>query len=179
MFSEFFISRPRFAFVIAIVISLAGAVSLTALPIAEYPDITPPQIQVSASYPGANAEIVKQSVAIPIEDAVNGVEDMLYMKSTSGNDGSYSLAVTFAVGTDPDRAAINVQNRISSATAALPDAVTRNGVTTRKQSSNMLLVINVLSPDNSRDSLFLSNYSSINLEGEISIVSHPVVYEAA
>lgn len=168
MFSDFFISRPRFAFVVAIVITLAGGIALRALPVAEYPNITPPQVQVTASYSGANAEVVKQSIAIPIEEQVNGVDDMLYMSSSSGNDGSYQLTVTFAIGTDPDTAAVNVQNRVAIATPQLPADVTRNGVVTKKQSSNMLLVVNVVSPDESRDAIFLSNYASINIEGALS-----------
>lgn len=167
MFSAFFIARPRFAIVISVIITLAGLIALKAIPIAEYPNITPPQVRVTASFQGANAETVKQSVATPIEEQVNGVEDMLYMSSKSGNDGSYELTVTFRVGTDPDRAAINVQNRVTTATPSLPDDVVRNGVTTRKQSSNMLLVVNVVSPDNSRDALFLSNYASINIQGAL------------
>ena len=168
MFLDFFISRPRFAFVVAIVITLAGAIALNALPIAEYPNITPPQVKVTANYSGANAEVVKQSIAIPIEEQVNGVDDMLYMSSSSGNDGSYELTVTFAVGTDPDTAAVNVQNRVAIATPKLPADVTRTGVVTKKQSSNMLLVVNVVSPDESRDAIFLSNYASINIEGSLS-----------
>lgn len=168
MFSDFFITRPRFAFVVAIVITLAGGIALTALPVAEYPNITPPQVKVTASYSGANAEVVKQSVAIPIEEQVNGVDNMLYMSSSSGNDGSYELTVTFAVGTDPDTAAVNVQNRVAIATPKLPSDVTRTGVVTRKQSSSMLLVVNVVSPDESRDAIFLSNYASINIEGSLS-----------
>lgn len=168
MFSDFFIDRPRFAFVISILITLAGAISLRALPIAEYPNITPPQVQVTASYSGASAEIVKQSVATPIEEQVNGVDDMLYMSSSSGSDGSYKLTVTFAVGTDPDIAAVNVQNRVAIATPQLPADVTKNGVVTKKQSSNMLLVVNVVSPDLSRTALYLSNYASINIEGALS-----------
>lgn len=171
MLSDFFISRPRFAFVIAIVITLTGAIALGALPIAEYPNITPPQVRVTASYSGANAEVVKQSIAIPIEEQVNGVDDMLYMSSSSGNDGSYELTVTFAVGTDPDTAAINVQNRVAIATPQLPSDVTRAGVVTKKQSSNMLLVVNVVSPDESHDAIFLSNYASINIQGALSRLS--------
>lgn len=168
MFSDFFISRPRFAFVVSIVITLAGAIALQALPVAEYPNITPPQVKVTASYSGANSDVVKKSIAIPIEEQVNGVDDMLYMSSSSGNDGSYELTVTFAVGTDPDTAAVNVQNRVAIATPKLPADVTRTGVVTRKQSSNMLLVVNVVSPDESRDAIFLSNYASINIEGSLS-----------
>jgi multidrug efflux pump subunit AcrB len=168
VFSDFFISRPRFAFVISIVITLAGAIALNILPVAEYPNITTPQIKVTASYSGANAEVVKQSIAIPIEEQVNGVDDMLYMSSSSGNDGSYELTVTFAVGTNPDTAAVNVQNRVAIATPRLPADVTRTRIVTKKQSSNMLLVVNVVSPDESRDTIFISNYASINIEGSLS-----------
>lgn len=171
MISAFFIDRPRFAFVISIIITLAGVISLLAMPVAEYPDITPPQVQVTASYPGANAVTVQDTVATLIEEQVNGVEDMIYMSSTSGNDGSYALTVTFAVGTDPDIAAVNVQNRVAIANSQLPDDVTRNGVVTRKQSNNMLMVINLTSPEGSRDALFLSNYSSISLEGALSRIN--------
>ncbi len=171
MFSNFFIDRPRFAFVISIVITLAGAIALTALPIAEYPNITPPQVKVTANYSGANAEVVKQSVATPIEEQVNGVDNMLYMSSSSGNDGSYELTLTFAVGTDPDTAAVNVQNRVAIATPRLPSDVTRSGVVTKKQSSNMLLVVNVVSPDKSRDAIFLSNYASINIENPLARIN--------
>lgn len=168
MFSDFFIFRPQFAFVISIVITLAGAIALNILPVAEYPNITPPQVKVTASYLGANADVVKQSIAIPIEEQVNGVDDMLYMSSSSGSDGSYELTVTFAVGTNPDTAAVNVQNRVTIATPRLPADVTRTGVVTKKQSSNMLLVVNVVSPDESRDAIFISNYASINIEGSLS-----------
>src|SRR6056297_211565 len=115
MLSAFFIERPKFAFVISIVISLAGLIAVTRLPIAEFPDISPPQVQVTASYPGASAEVVEETVAAPIEAQVNGVDDMVYMSSTSANDGSYTLNVTFEVGTDPDIAAVNVQNRVALA----------------------------------------------------------------
>ena len=168
MFSDFFIFRPQFAFVISIVITLAGAIALNILPVAEYPNITPPQVKVTASYSGANADVVKQSIAIPIEEQVNGVDDMLYMSSSSGNDGSYELTVTFAVGTNPDTAAVNVRNHVTIATPRLPADVTRTGVVTKKQSSNMLLVVNVVSPDESRDAIFISNYASINIEGSLS-----------
>ena len=164
MLSKFFIGRPKFAFVIAIVIALAGVIALQLIPVAEYPEITPPVVNVSTTYTGANASVVEQSVAAPIEAQVNGVDNMIYMSSTSGNDGSYSLNVTFAVGTDPDIAAVNVQNRVAIAAGQLPADVTRNGVTTRKRSTNMLLVISLLSPDGSHEALFLSNYASIYLQ---------------
>ncbi len=171
MISSFFINRPRFAFVISIVVTLAGFIALAVIPVAEYPDITPPQVQVTANYPGANSAIVRDTVATPIEDQVNGVEGMLYMSSKSSDDGSYVLTVTFAVGTDPDIAAVNVQNRVAIANSQLPQEVTRDGVVTKKQSTNMLMVINVLSPEDSRDALFLSNYTSIYLEGALSRIN--------
>ncbi len=171
MFSAFFINRPKFALVISIVISLAGLIALNALPIAEYPDIAPPQVKVSTSYPGANATVVEQSVASPIEAKVNGVENMLYMSSTSGNDGSYVLTITFAVGTDPDIAAVNVQNRVATANSSLPQDVIRQGVITQKQSTSMLLVVNLVSPDESKDSLFLSNYASINIQDALARIN--------
>ncbi len=167
MFSAFFIDRPKFALVISIVITLAGLIALSVLPIEEFPNVAPPQVTVSANYTGANASAVEQSVAAPIEDKVNGVDDMLYMSSNSNNDGSYSLTVTFKVGTNPDIAAVNVQNRVATATARLPQEVTRSGVTTKKQSSSMLMVIALLSPKESRDALFLSNYASINVQDSL------------
>lgn len=171
MLSAFFIDRPKFAFVISIVITLAGIIAINSIPVSEYPEITPPQVQVTTSYPGASATVVQQSVAAPIEAQVNGVDDMIYMSSTSANDGSYSLTVTFAVGTDPDIAAVNVQNRVAVANAQLPQEVTRQGVVTRKQSSSMLLVINLVSPNDTHDELFLSNYASINIQDVLARIS--------
>ena len=171
MLSSFFIDRPRFALVISVVFLLAGGLSIAVLPVAEFPVITPPQVSVTTSYPGASAEVVEQSVAGPIEAQVNGVDDMLYMSSSSTSNGSYQLTVTFAVGTDPDIAAVNVQNRVAITTGQLPQEVTREGVITQKQSSNMLLVVNLLSPDNSRDSLFLSNYASIHIQDTLSRIN--------
>ncbi len=171
MFSLFFIDRPKFALVISIVIMLAGGLALKAIPITQFPDITPPQVQVSASYPGANAEVVEQAVAQIIEAEVNGVDDMIYMSSNSGNDGGYSLTVTFAVGTDPDLATINVQNRVTQANSRLPEEVKRQGVTTQKQSSNMLMVINLFSDNPEIDELYLSNYASINIQDELSRIN--------
>jgi len=170
MFSAFFIDRPKFAFVIAIVTVLAGMLALTRLPVAEYPELTPPQVQVTAKYPGANAQVVEETVAAVIEAEVNGVEDMIYMSSKSSNDGSYTLTVTFEVGTDGDLAQINVQNRVSLATPRLPDDVTRQGISVTKQSTNMLMVISVYSPDGTYDDIFLSNYTSINLKDTLARV---------
>ena len=163
MFSAFFIDRPKFAFVISIVITLAGLIAISAIPVAQFPDITPPQVQVTTSYAGASAEVVEATVAAPIEAQVNGVDDMIYMSSTSSGDGSYSLNVTFAVGTDPDIAAVNVQNRVALATPQLPEEVVRQGVSVRKQTIDMLMVVSLLAPEKTHDTLFLSNYASINL----------------
>ncbi len=171
MFSAFFIDRPKFALVISIVILLAGGIAISLIPVAEFPEIAPPQVSVSTSYPGANAGGVEQSIAGPIEEQVNGVDGMSYLSSTSSSDGSYQLNVTFEVGTDPDIAAVNVQNRVAVANARLPQDVTRQGVTTRKRSPNMLLIINLVSPEGSRDSLFLSNYASIHLQNALARIS--------
>lgn len=171
MFSLFFINRPKFAFVIAIIIMIAGALALNSIPVNQFPEITPPQVQVTTSYPGASADIVAQSVASIIEAEVNGVEDMLYMSSTNGNDGSYSLTITFKVGTDADIAAVNVQNRVAQATAKLPAEVTQQGVTTKKQSSSMLMVINLVSSDKDHDNVYLSNYSSIYIQDSLSRIN--------
>ncbi|ODT08693.1 MAG: RND transporter [Mesorhizobium sp. SCN 65-20] len=163
MISDIFINRPRLSGVISIVITLAGLIALTRMPVAQFPDIVPPQISVSASYAGAGADVVETTVAQPIEEQVIGVDDMLYMKSTSGADGSYNLSVTFAVGTDPDIATINVQNRVALAEAGLPSEVKQTGVSVKKKSSAMMQVIAVYAPDGKYDSLFLSNYAVINL----------------
>jgi hydrophobe/amphiphile efflux-1 (HAE1) family protein len=163
MISATFIDRPRLAIVISVVITLAGLIALKALPVAQFPDIVPPVVQVSGFYPGAGAEVVEQTVAQPIESQVVGVDNMLYMKSTSGNDGSYSLNVTFAVGTDPDINTVNVQNRVSLAEPKLPEEVRRQGLTVKKKSPAILQVIAFYSPDKSLDNLFLANYATINL----------------
>src|SRR5438309_823353 len=163
MISSVFIHRPRLAIVISIVISIAGVIALGALPVAQFPDIVPPQVGVTATYPGASAAAVEESVAEVIEAQVNGVDRMIYMKSTSGGDGSYVLNVTFQVGSDPDLNTVNVTNRVNQALAQLPPEVQRNGVTTKKQSTSLLQVIAVYSPKGSRDALFLSNYAKLNI----------------
>ena len=168
MFSRFFINRPIFAAVVSIVIIIAGLVTLQSLPVAQYPEISPPTISVSTNYPGANAQVLSDTVAQPLEEQVNGVEGMLYMSSTCSNNGDYSLTVTFEVGTDLDMAQVLVQNRVSQATALLPQAVQRMGVTTAKQSTNILLFVSLTSPNNQFDSLYLSNYASLRIKDELS-----------
>ncbi len=158
-----FIKRPRFAVVIALVTALLGAVALKVIPVEQYPDITPPVVSVSATYPGASARDVAESVAAPIEAQVNGVSNMLYMSSNSGNNGSYTLTITFASGTDPDTATVEVQNRISQVSSRLPPEVLSTGVSVRKQASNILMGISLLSPKNTHDKLFISNFASIQL----------------
>jgi HAE1 family hydrophobic/amphiphilic exporter-1 len=171
MFSAFFISRPKFAFVISIVIVITGLVAIVALPISQYPQLTPPQVNVSAFYPGADAETIADTVAGPLESKINGVEDMIYMSSNSANDGSYTLTVSFEVGSDEDINTVNVQNRVAQATSQLPEEVRRQGVTTTKQSTNMLMVVNLISPNKTYDSLFLNNYASINLTDSLARIS--------
>ncbi|MEO1081556.1 MAG: multidrug efflux RND transporter permease subunit [Pseudomonadota bacterium] len=163
MISETFIRRPKLAMVVSVVIVLCGLISIPLLPVAEFPNITPPQVQVTASYPGANAQTLIDSVAGPIEQQVNGVEGMLYMQSTSANDGSYTLNVTFDFGIDEDQAQVNVQNLVSQAEPLLPEEVTRQGVMVSKQSTDMLMIVNVYSPDDSLSPEFISNYASINI----------------
>jgi len=164
MFSQIFIERPRLAVVISIIITLAGLIAMRNIPVAQYPPITPPEIRVSAVYPGANAQVVADTVAAPIEKEVNGVEKMLYMSSSCSNDGRYTLAVTFAVGTDPDIDQVNLQNRVQLATAKLPQAVVDQGITVRKRSTDILGVVSFFSPNDTRDRLFLSNYISKNIK---------------
>lgn len=163
MFSEFFLKRPRFAIVIAIVMCLAGLVSLKLLPIALYPEITPPVVTVSATYPGASADVIAKMVAIPIEREVNGVEDMLYMSSSS-EDTTYSLTVTFKTGVDPDMAQVKVQNRVQIATASLPSEVTRQGVTVTRESTNMLAMISFVSPKKTLSNLELADFVIDNVK---------------
>src|SRR5271166_154803 len=145
MFARFFVDRPVFATVISVVIIVVGLVALVMLPIAQYPEIAPPTITVTASYPGASAKVVADTVAAPIEQEVNGVENMIYMSSRSTNDGQMTLDVTFRLGTDLDQAQVLVQNRVAVAEAKLPDEVKRQGVTTKKKSPSILLCINLLS----------------------------------
>src|SRR5579871_3390153 len=167
MFSAIFIARPRLATVIAVVTVIAGLLSLLAIPIAQYPDIVPPQVSVTTFYPGASAAVVESTIAQPIESQVVGVDKMIYMKSVSGNDGSYSLKVSFELGTNPDINTVNVNNRVQVALAKLPQDVQRQGVTVKKQSSALLGVISLYSPKQTHDELFISNYATINLLDQI------------
>ena len=163
-FSRFFIYRPIFAMVISIVILLLGALSIPILPVESVPNITPPTVKVSTSYPGASAEVLAETVAQPIEQEVNGVEDMLYMSSKSPSTGSMNLTVTFAVGTNPDMAQVLTQNRVSVADPKLPAEVKQQGVTTKKQSTALVMVASLYSPDGSRDELYLSNYATTQVK---------------
>src|SRR6202035_4346316 len=166
MISRFFIDRPIFATVISVVITLAGAVAVFTLPVAQYPDVTPPTVQVTALYPGANSQTVRDTVAAPIEEQVNGVEGMMYMSSQSTNDGAYNLTVTFKPGFDSDMAQVLVQNRVSLALPVIPPLVQTEGINVQKISPNTLMIVNLISPDERYDSLFLSNYATIYLKDE-------------
>ncbi|HTO54186.1 MAG TPA: multidrug efflux RND transporter permease subunit [Myxococcota bacterium] len=164
---DFFIGRPVFAAVLAILITFAGAVCLPFLPVAQFPRITPPTVRVSASYPGASAEVVENSVTVPLEQQINGVEGMLYMSSNSSNDGSSAITVTFEVGYDLNIAAVDVQNRVAVALPQLPEEVQRAGLTVRRVSTDLTIVVNLISPDNSRDDVYLSNYAGINISDRL------------
>src|SRR5262249_6398501 len=152
----------------SIMVTLGGVSALVTLPVAQYPEIAPPTVEVWASYPGANAKVVADTVAAPIEQMVNGVEDMMYMSSQCTNDGSYSLTVTFRPGTNLNLAQVLVQNRVSLAQPILPDLVKRRGVTVKKKSPSILMIVNLYSPDDSRSNLYLSNYATIQLRDELS-----------
>src|SRR3954451_12254500 len=177
MFSHVFIDRPIFATVLSIVIVIVGTVALTQLPIAQYPEVAPPTISVTATYPGANAKVVADTVATPIEQEVNGVENMIYMSSRCTNDGQMTLDVTFALGANLDMAQVLVQNRVAIAEAKLPEEVKRQGVTTKKKSPSILLCINLLSvketdPKTGKerfkyDQLYLSNYATIQVKDSL------------
>src|SRR6516164_539684 len=181
MFSHFFIDRPIFATVLSIVFVIVGAVALTKLPIAQYPEVTPPTVSITATYPGANAKIVADTVATPIEQQVNGVENMIYMSSRSTNDGQLTLDVTFRLGTNLDMAQVLTQNRVKVAEAKLPEEVKRQGVTTKKKSPSILLCVNLISEKEKDaatgkerfkfDQLYLSNYATIYIKDELARVT--------
>lgn len=172
MISKFFINRPIFATVIAILMIIIGGITIYTLPVAQYPDITPPTVQVSAVYPGASAETVAKTVGVPIEAQVNGVEGMMYMSSTSSSDGSYKLTVTFEVGTDIDMATVMVQNRVAVAQGSLPEAVIQQGITTQKQSTNIVLFLSLEGDSTNRyNSLYLSNYANLNVVDALSRIN--------
>src|SRR6201986_2097725 len=168
MISKFFIERPVLANVLAILMVVIGAVALYGLPVAQYPDIVPPTVQVTTRYPGASARNIIDTVALPIEQQVNGVEGMIYMQSYAAADGSYTLTVTFNIGTNLDFAQVLVQNRVSGALSSLPQAVQVQGVNVQKKSTSILEIVTLTSPGGRYDSLYLSNYATIRLKDEIS-----------
>jgi multidrug efflux pump subunit AcrB len=165
--SRFFIDRPVFATVISVVITLAGAVAVFTLPVAQYPEVTPPTVQVTAVYPGANSQTVRDTVAAPIEEQISGVEGMQYMTSRCTNDGAYNLTVTFKLGTDSDMAQVLVQNRVSLALPVIPPLVQNEGINVKKMTPNTLMIVNLISPDNRYDAIFLSNYATIYVRDEL------------
>ncbi len=169
MFSRFFIERPIFAMVLAIAMILVGVITVKTLPVAQFPDITPPTVMVSATYPGADASTVATTVGVPIEEQVNGVEGMMYMSSNSGSDGSYNLTVTFEVGTDLDMATVKVQNRVALAEAQLPTDVKEQGIDVMSRSSNIIMFIALMGDSTGRyDELYLTNYAKLNIVDELS-----------
>lgn len=175
-FSRFFVDRPIFASVLSIIIFVVGLISIPLLPVSEYPEVVPPSVLVSASYPGANPKAISETVAIPLEEAINGVENMIYMKSVAGSDGSLAITVTFALGTDPDQAQVQVQNRVAQASPRLPEDVRRLGVTTQKQSPNLMMAVHLTSPDDSLDATYIRNYALLNIRDELARI--PGVGEA-
>lgn len=166
-FSRFFIDRPIFAAVLSVLIFMTGLIAIPLLPISEYPDVVPPSVQVRAEYPGANPKAIADSVATPLEEAINGVENMMYMKSVAGSDGVLVTTVTFRPGTDPDQAQVQVQNRVAQAEARLPEDVRRLGITTQKMSPTLTLVVHLFSPDSTYDSLYLRNYATLKVKDEL------------
>src|SRR5208283_1126507 len=167
MISHFFIDRPIFASVLSIVFVLAGGVAVVSLPVAQYPEVSPPAVLVTAYYPGADSQTVRDVVAAPIEEQVSGVEGMMYMSSQATNDGAYRLLVTFNLGMDSDMAQVLVQNRVSLALPVIPTLVQNEGITVKKMSPNTLMIVNLVSPDGRYDSTFLSNYATIYIRDEL------------
>jgi len=161
--SHFFIERPRFAAVLSILIFLLGLIAINRLPISEYPEVTPPQIVVRAQFPGANPRVIAETVASPLEEQINGIDNMLYLSSQATSDGVMTLTVTFKIGTDPDVAETAVQNRINRALPRLPDIVRQIGLTTEKSAPNLTMVVHLVSPDNRYDALYLRNYAVLNV----------------
>jgi multidrug efflux pump subunit AcrB len=168
--SHFFIDRPIFAFVVSIVIIILGAVAFSRLPIAQYPEIAPPVINISGQYPGASAEVVASTVVAPIEEQINGVENMLYVSSNSTADGKFSIAVTFDIGTNLDIAQVQVQNRVAIAQPRLPADVRNIGVIVAKSSPDLMMIVHLYSPDKSRDPLFISNYATLEIKDSLTRV---------
>ena len=162
--SHFFVDRPIFATVLSVFVIIVGAAAYFTLPVAQYPEIAPPTIVVTASYPGASAEVVSDTVSTPLEQEINGVENMLYMNSQATADGNLQLTITFALGTDLDISQVLVQNRVSIAEPKLPEEVRRLGITVKKNSPDMLMVIHLSSPDGSRDQLYISNYATLQVK---------------
>src|SRR5258708_34816889 len=167
MLSAIFVDRPRLAIVIAVVTTIAGLLALYAMPVAQYPDIVPPQVSVPTNFPGASAAVVDATIAQPIEAQVVGVDKMIYMKSASGDDGSYTLTASFELGTDPDINTVNVNNRVQVALSSLPPDVQRQGITVKKKSSALLGVVAFYAPKHTHDPLFLSNHLTINVLDQI------------
>jgi multidrug efflux pump len=163
-FSQFFVGRPIFAAVLSALIFIAGLLALRVLPVSEYPEVAPPTVVVRAQYPGANPQVIAETVATPLEQAINGVENMLYLFSQATSDGALQLTVTFAIGTDPDQAQVQVQNRVAQVLARLPQDVQRLGVVTQKASPNLTMVVHLVSPDGRYDQLYLSNYAELRVK---------------
>src|ERR671937_768773 len=163
-FSRFFIDRPIFAAVVSIVIFIAGLIAMFALPISEYPEVVPPSVVVRAIYPGANPRVISEAVATPLEEQINGVENMLYMSSQATSDGVLTLTVTFRIGTDPDLAQVQVQNRVAQALPRLPEEVRQSGVTTVKSSPDLTMVVHLVAPDNRYDMVYLRNYALLQVK---------------
>lgn len=169
-FPRFFVDRPIFAVVLSVLMLIAGGLALLKLPLSEYPSVTPPTVQVTAQYPGANPEVIAETVAAPIEQAINGVENMLYMSSQASTDGRMQVTISFKQGTDPDLAQVQVQNRVARVLSRLPEEVQRIGVTTQKTSPDVLMVFHLVSPNKRYDPLYLSNYATLHVRDELARV---------